>query len=30
MVENDIKRNEEEKKMFEYYSSKRYESNIKI
>ncbi len=30
MVENDIKRNDAEQKMFEYYRSKRYESNIKI
>ena len=30
MVENDIKRNESEQKMFEYYRSKRYESNMKI
>ena len=30
MVENDIKRNQSEQKMFEYYRSKRYESNIKI
>ena len=29
MVENDIKRNQSEQKMFEYYRSKRYESNIK-
>lgn len=33
MVENDIKRNESEQKMFQYikyYRSKRYESNMKI
>lgn len=30
MAENDIKRNDAEQKMFEYYRSKRYESNIKI
>lgn len=30
MVENDIKRNESEQKMFQYYRSTRYESNIKI
>ena len=30
MVENDIKRNYSEQKMFEYYRNKRYESNMKI
>ena len=30
MVENDIKRNQSEQTMFEYYRSKRYESNMKI
>ena len=30
MVENDIKRNQSEQKMFEYYRSKCYESNMKI
>ena len=30
MVENDIKRNQSEQKMFEYYRSKHYESNMKI
>lgn len=30
MVENDIKRDESEQKMFQYYRSKRYESNMKI
>lgn len=30
MAENDLKRNDAEQNMFEYYRSKRYESNIKI